>query len=153
MSTTSARLYETDFYGWIQQQTRVLKAGNFASLDLENLIEEIESMGKSHQRALESRLEVLLLHLLKWQFQPGRVTPSWQYTIKEQRKRIADHLRKNPSLKSRVPEAFETAYSYAIMAAAEETGIEESAFPTQCPWSVEQVLEPDFWPALKTVSQ
>jgi len=148
MSTASARLYETDFYGWIQQQANVLRAGSFAALDLDNLIEEIESMGKSHQRALESRLEILLIHLLKWQFQPDRAAPSWKYTIREQRRRIADHLKKNPSLKTRVPEAFETAYSYAIMRVSEETGLEEARFPTQCPWMFEQVLDADFWPSV-----
>jgi len=146
MSTASARLYETDFYGWIQQQTGVLRAGSFASLDLDNLIEEIESMGKSHQRALESRLEILLIHLLKWQFQPNRITPSWKHTIREQRKRIAVHLNKNPSLTARLPEALETAYEFAIMRASEETGINESAFPSQCPWTLEQVMNADFWP-------
>jgi len=147
MGTASARLYETDFYGWLEQQAKVLKAGSFASLDLENLIEEIESMGKSQQRALESRLEILLMHLLKWQFQASRIGPSWKYTIREQRKRIDDHLKKNPSLKARIPEALETAYGYALMGAAEETGIQESSFPTQCPWTFEQVLDPSFWPA------
>jgi len=146
MSTASARLYETDFYGWIQNQAGVLKAGNFASLDLDNLIEEIESMGKSHQRALESRLEILLIHLLKWTFQPERMTPSWKHTIREQRMRIADHLKKNPSLKSRLPEAFSTAYKYAIMGASTQTDIHESTFPAQCPWTFEQATNPDFWP-------
>jgi len=148
MSTISARLYETDFYGWIQHQAGVLKAGNFASLDLDNLIEEIESMGKSHQRALESRLEILLIHLLKWEFQPERMTPGWKRTIREQRMRIADHLKKNPSLKARLPEAFETAYKYAIMGASTETGLDESTFPANCPWTVEQATAPDFWPDL-----
>jgi len=146
MSTTSPRLYETDFYGWIQNQAGVLRAGNFASLDLENLIEEIEDMGKNRQRALESRLEILLMHLLKWQFQPERMTPSWKYTIREQRKRITDHLKKNPSLKPLVPEACTDAYSYAVMSASEETGIDESTFPALCPWTFKQIIDPDFWP-------
>jgi len=134
MSTATASLYETDFYGWIQQQAGVLRAGSFAALDLDNLIEEIESMGKGHQRALESRLEILLIHLLTWQYQPDHITPSWTYTIKEQRRRIADHLRKNPSLQPKIPEAYEEAYSYAIAGAARETGLDEDRFPTQCPW-------------------
>jgi len=146
MSTASARLYETDFYGWIQHQAGVLKAGNFAALDMDNLIEEIESMGKSHQRALESRLEVLLMHLLKLQFQPERKTPSWERTVKEQRRRLADHLLENPSLKPKIPEAQAKAYSYAITGASAETGIEESLFPERCPWTFEQIMNPDFWP-------
>jgi len=146
MSTASPRLYETDFYGWIQNQAGVLRAGNFASLDMDNLIEEIESMGKSHKRALESRLEVLLMHLLKWQYQPKRRTPSWERTIKEQRRRINDHLSENPSLNPKIPEALAKAYSYAIDGASEETAIEESIFPQECPWSFDQLMDPNFWP-------
>jgi len=88
MSTETARLYETDFYGWVQNQAGALRVGNFASLDLDNLIEEIEDMGKSRQRALESRLEILLMHLLKWQFQPEMKGPSWHFTIDEQRAHV-----------------------------------------------------------------
>jgi len=153
MSTVSARLYETDFYGWIQQQAGVLKAGSFASLDLDNLIEEIESMGKSHQRALESRLEILLIHLLKWQYQPTRRTPGWAHTIREQRRRIAGHLKKNPSLAPRIPEVFDEAYDYAVPAASAETGMKETVFPKQCPWSFEQTMDEDFWPQADTLAK
>jgi len=146
MNTASARLYETDFYGWIQNQAGVLRAGNFASLDLDNLIEKIKSMGKSHKRALQSRLEILLIHLLKWQFQPEHRTHRWERAIKEQRRRLADHLLENPSLKPKVPEAQEKAYRYATEGASAETGIAESIFPKQCPWGFEQVIDPDFWP-------
>jgi len=146
MSTPSAQLYETDFYGWAQHQADVLRAGNFASLDLGNLIEEIEDMGKSQQRALESRLEILLMHLLKWQYQPKRRTPSWKYSIREQRLRIRDHLTKNPSLTSKIPEAQVSAYRYALLGASEETGIDESTFPAQCPWTFEEVMDSGFWP-------
>jgi len=146
MGTTSARLYETDFYGWIQNQAGVLRAGSFASLDLDNLIEEIESMGKSHLRALESRIEVLLIHLLKLQFQPERKSPSWEHTINEQRDRLTDHLLENPSLKPKVPEAQTKAYRYAIKGASRETGLPVSTFPPQCPWTFEQIMDPDFWP-------
>jgi len=146
MNPASARLYETDFYGWIQQQAGMLKAGSFASLDLENLIEEIEDMGKNRQRALESRLEILLMHLLKWQFQPKRRGVSWTLTIEEQRDRLADHLAENPSLKPKIPEAQAKAYRYAVKGASRETGIPASTFPEQCPWTVEQVMDETFWP-------
>jgi len=148
MSARTARLYETDFYGWIQQQADSMRSRNLAKLDFDNLIEEIESMGKSQQRALESRLEILLLHLLKWQFQPHRRTPSWKYSIREQRLRIADHLLKNPSLKTKIAEAQASAYRYALLGAAEETGIDESSFPTQCPWTFEQMMDAQFWPEM-----
>jgi len=146
MSTTSAQLYDVDFYGWTQQQANILKTGDFASLDLDNLIDEIESMGKSEQRELESRLEVLLIHLLKWQFQSDFRGRSWQATIKEQRKRIADHLKKNPSLKSHLPEVYKGTYDYAMLGAVKETGMAESTFPILCPWTFNQIMDANFWP-------
>jgi len=146
MNTATARLYETDFYGWIQSQTDAMRAGNLASLDLDHLIEEIESMGKSQQRALESRLEILLMHLLKWQFQPALKGPSWRFTIEEQRARIARLLQKNPSLASHVQDALEEAYDFAVRLAVKDTGMEKTVFPTQCPWTFEQAMHPEFWP-------
>jgi len=146
MSTTSAQLYDADFYGWTQQQANVLKAGDFANLDLDNLIDEIESMGKSEKRELESRLEVLLAHLLKWQFQPDFRGKSWQITIKEQRERIVKHLRENPSLKGALPELFVEIYRYAVLKAVKETGIDESTFPVYCPWTFNQAMDASFWP-------
>jgi len=146
MNTASSRLYETDFYGWIQAQAATLRAGNFSHLDMDNLIEEIESMGKSEQRELESRLETLLVHLLKWQFQPKRRGSSWELTIAEQRRRIIDHLMQNPSLRPKTQESQTRVYRYAIFKAAKETKLYLSNFPKQCPWTFEQVTDPDFWP-------
>jgi len=79
--TASTRLYDTDFYAWIQDQAATLRAGNLAGLDVNNLIEEIESMGRSEKRELRSRLVVLIVHLLKWAYQPLRRGNSWQTTI------------------------------------------------------------------------
>jgi len=149
MSTPSSQLYDVDFYGWTQQQATVLKAGDFASLDLDNLIDEIESMGKSEKRALESRLEVLLAHLLKWQYQPDFRGKSWQLTIKEQRERIVKHLRENPSLKGAVPEIFIEIYRYAVFKAVKETGMDESTFPIECPWTFNQAMDASFWPDIQ----
>jgi len=146
MNTATAQLYETDFYGWIQYQAETLRARNFANLDLDNLIEEIESMGRSEQRELESRLEVLLMHLLKWVFQPGRRGTSWEASIEEQRKRVVDHLRENPSLKSKLPDIYRKVYDYAVLGASKETGLSKSIFPAQCPWTFEQVTDDTFWP-------
>jgi len=146
MSSAAARLYETDFYGWIQNQADTLRARNFSRLDVDNLIEEIEDMGKSEQRELESRLEVLLAHLLKWQFQAGYRGVSWELTIEEQRRRISDHLMKNPSLKSKIQDAYMSSWRYAIILATKETKLPRSTFPEQCPWTFEQATNPDFWP-------
>jgi len=146
MGTASARLYDTDFYGWTQQQADTLRAGNFASLDLDNLIEEIEDMGKRQKQELRSKLTVLLAHLLKWRYQPGFRGSSWQATIKEQRIRITDHMMENPSLQSALPETYEKAYRYAVLAAVKETGMDEAAFPAQCPWTFDQAMDDSFWP-------
>jgi len=146
MSTATATLYETDFYGWTKSQVDALKAGNLQALDVDNLIEEVESMGKSEKRELESRLEVLLMHLLKWQFQPAMKGPSWLFTIDEQRARIARHLRENPSLKSRIDDILEDSYGFAIRLAVKETGLTKSTFPAQCPWTFQQVIDANFWP-------
>jgi len=143
-STTT--LYDTDFYGWIQSQLAALRAGKLGELDLQHLIEEVDSMGKSEKRELESRLELLLTHLLKWQFQPERRGSSWQATIKEQRRRVAKHLRENPSLQSLVADTYAETYSYAVLTAVKETGLTESAFPAHCPWTFAQAMDADFWP-------
>jgi len=143
---STARLYETDFYGWTQSQVSAMRDKDLASLDLDNLIEEVESMGKSEKRELESRLEVLLTHLLKWRYQPNLRGKSWQFTIVEQRKRIDYHLKENPSLKARIPELYENTYAFAVIDAVKETGMEEKVFPAQCPWTFYEVMDGDFWP-------
>nr|VFK60602.1 MAG: protein of unknown function DUF29 [Candidatus Kentron sp. UNK]VFK69883.1 MAG: protein of unknown function DUF29 [Candidatus Kentron sp. UNK] len=142
----SKLLYDTDFYAWTNRQTELLRAGNLAAIDIENIAEEIEDMGKNLKRELESRLKVLFVHLLKWQYQPDYRGNSWLYTIKEQRAELKDHLKDNPSLASKLPEAMERGYRYAINGAAKETGLSENTFPTSCPWSFEQVIGNDFLP-------
>ena len=138
--------YSEDFYGWTQEQARLLREHRINELDLENLLEEIESMGKSEKRELESRLEVLLMHLLKWQYQPNFQGKSWELTIREQRAKSIRHLKENPSLKALLAEIFEYAYEGARMGAARQTGLSLEIFPTSCPWTFEQVTEPAFFP-------
>ncbi|OYQ37962.1 hypothetical protein CHU95_00105 [Niveispirillum lacus] len=142
----SGNLYETDFYAWANEQAALLRAGKLSAADIEHIAEEIESMGKTEKRELISRLKVLLMHLLKWQFQPAGRCVSWQLTIKEQRREVADHLSDNPSLKSRLSETMENAYGVAIIAAARETSISEETFPAECPWSFDQIMDAGFWP-------
>ncbi|MEE2715867.1 MAG: DUF29 domain-containing protein [SAR324 cluster bacterium] len=122
-------LYDTDFYGWTNQQSALLRSGNLAEADLDNLAEEIEDMGKNLRRELESRLKVLFIHLLKWQYQPGYRGNNWRYSIEEQRTELADHLQDNPSLRAKLPEAVERGYKYAVTGAAKETGLPKSTFP------------------------
>lgn len=139
-------LYEADFYAWANQQASLLRAGKLSSADIANIAEEIESMGKSEKRELVSRLTILLLHLLKWQFQPGLRGNSWRYTIRVQRRDLARHLGDNPSLLAQLPGVLADAYASAILLAAGETGLPEATFPTVCPWSYPQVADAEFWP-------
>lgn len=140
----STNLYATDFFAWTQEQAALLKAGKWSEIDMEHLAEEIEDMGKSEKRTLESRLEVLLLHLLKWEYQPAFRGRSWRLTIKEQRIRLAEHLQENPSLKGTLEQCLTKAYRLAVIGAERETGLE--GLPDTCPYPVEKVMEADFFP-------
>ena len=124
----------------------LLRAGRLAEVDIEHVAEEIESMGRAEKRELVSRLKLLLLHLLKWQFQPALRGTSWRLTVKEQRREVADHLSDNPSLKAVLSESIASAYRLACIVASRETGLTEETFPPDCPWSFKQIMADDFWP-------
>ena len=142
-----SRLYDKDFYAWANEQAALLRAGKLAQADIEHIAEEIESMGKTEKRELLSRLRVLILHLLKWRFQPGKRTPSWEATIKTQRHLLVIHINDdNPSLKPLIPEVLPRAYRLEVIDAAGETNMLESAYPKTCPWTFEQLMNEDFWP-------
>src|SRR5689334_13690461 len=98
MSTKNATLYDTDFYAWTAEQAALLRAGRLSEADVENIAEEIESMGRSERRELVNRLTVLFVHLLKWRHQPGLRPRSWALTIEQQRIQLGRHLDHNPSL-------------------------------------------------------
>jgi hypothetical protein len=136
--------YEHDFYAWTQEQSKHLRTGQLQLIDIKHLAEEIDDMGRAERRELESRLEVLLMHLLKWQFQPSRRSRSWQLTIKEQRLRLQKHLKQNPSLKAAIVDVFEDAYQLAVISAEKETGLD--IFPDICPYADQQVLLDGFLP-------
>ena len=142
----SNTLYETDFVCWLGEQARLLRAGQWAELDIENLAEEIESVSRSERRELSSRIEVVLLHLLKWQMQPGLRCSSWTGTINEQRTRIEAVLDDSPSLRPQVAMFVTRAYPYAKRKAVYETRMDDHNFPPECPFSPEQVLDEDFLP-------
>jgi hypothetical protein len=138
--------YETDFYAWANEQAALLRAGKLSEADVANIAEEIESMGRTEKRELINRLGVLLMHLLKWKYQPNLRGRSWLLTIKEQRRKVAQHLGDNPSLRSVRDEAFAEAYGDARLMAARETPMDDDEFPEACPWSFEQAIDGDFWP-------
>jgi hypothetical protein len=139
-------LYNRDFYAWANEQAALLRAGRLADADIENIAEEIETMGRSEKRELINRLTTLLLHLLKWQFQPNLHGNSWRLTIEEQRYRLEDHLKDNPSLKAQLGQAMRDAYRLALVEAQRETGLARSTFPNECPYAFDQAMSPDFWP-------
>ena len=139
-------LYHTDFYRWTQQQAQLIRSGNLEALDLDNILEEIESMGRSERRQLGHRLDVLLMHLLKWHFQPEHRSSSWEGSIKEQRYRITRLLNANPSLKPDIADIMVEAYQAARITAFKETGIDVDSFPEVCPWSFAEIVDNAFWP-------
>lgn len=136
--------YETDFYSWTQQQAQLLRNQQIDQIDWNNLAEEIEDMGRSEKRELGSRLEILIMHLLKWQFQPNLRSRSWTLTIKEQRLRLEKLLKENPSLKSSIEDVKDNAYPLAVISAERETGL--SSFPETCPYDLTEILSPEFFP-------
>lgn len=138
--------YDADFYAWTVEQARLLRAGELSAIDAANIAEEIESMGRGEKRELVNRLTIVLLDLLKWRFQPGFRSPSWNSSIREQRIRLRDHLNDNPSLKAQVGEALDRAYRLAVIGAARETGLRETDFPKASPYRFEKVVDDEFWP-------
>jgi hypothetical protein len=138
--------YDTDFYDWTKQQAALLRSGDLSGADLQNIAEEIESMGKSEKRELRSRLTILLLHMLKWTHQPEKRVPSWEATIRVQRPEITEHLDENPSLKHELDESITRAYKTAREQAAGETGLPRSTFPLDCPWTFDEMINEDHWP-------
>jgi hypothetical protein len=138
--------YEEDFYAWTVEQARLLRGGDLSAIDVSNIAEEIESLGRSDRRELESRLAVLVTHLLKWQKQPSLRSKSWSATIREQRRQIEKLLRESPSLRPFVGNALKDVYRDAREDAAEETGFAETDFPAECPFSLDDVLARDFLP-------
>lgn len=142
----AATIYQQDFLVWLQQQVELLQQGRLAELDMNNLVEELESMGISQHHQLLNRLRVLLMHLLKWQFQPGHRSGSWKGTIVEQRERLWQLLKTSPSLKAQIAEKVTESYHGAIKRAAAETDLPNSTFPKVCPYTLEQILDEDFYP-------
>lgn len=142
----NTELYEQDFFEWTQTTAELLRAGKWYDLDREALAEEVESLGKSDWRELGSRLDVLVMHLLKWRHQPSEHSRSWRSTIRTQRRELRRLLQQNPSLRPLVASVITDGYPDARLEASDETGLSLSIFPVCCPWTPEQVLDADFWP-------
>ena len=140
--------YDEDVLLWSQQQARLLREGRFAELDIEHLADEIEDVGKSEKRELASRCAVLIAHLLKWRFQPSIRSKSWRVTIHVQRERVALALEDTPSLKTvlRQPRWRRDLWLEAISQARKDMRAKAELLPDDPPFSIEDALNPDFWP-------
>jgi hypothetical protein len=141
-------LYEEDFYTWTHQQSEILRQRQFDQLDLSHLIEEITDLGNRHYDQLESRFIQLIAHLLKWQVQHWRRSNSWRATIRVQRTSIDKLLRRNPGLQSRLEEALTESWTEARDLAIAETDLPDDNFPEICPFSLEEIMNHDFFPAI-----
>ena len=145
---TTAYTYEQDFVGWLNTQAELLKTGKVNELDIKNLVEEIEAMGRSEKRELESSMIILVMHLLNWTFQPNYQSRSWANTINEQRRRIGRVIKDSPSLKNSLndTEWFNDIWQSALYQAVSETGLDIKIFPEQPIWTTQQILVDDFFP-------
>jgi uncharacterized protein DUF29 len=148
-------LYEQDFYAWTQATAALIRAGQWYDFDREALAEEVESLGISQQHALESHLRNLVMHLLKWHYQPSmrQTGHSWEVSIINARDEIAILTENSTLLRNTVPELLPRRYPAARRLAAVETGIPLRDFPETCPWTAQQVLDADFWPDAPPESQ
>lgn len=141
-------LYERDFVLWLEEQARLLREGRFDQLDLDNLIDEIEDMGRSNRKAIKNNLVIVLLHLLQHQYQhqPEQRSRSWMASIVAHRQRLRDDLEESPSLRNHAGDVFGRAYADARVRAQVETGRRLRTFPAQPPYTLDQALDPDFLP-------
>lgn len=141
--------YETDFHNWTATQAARLRRLKPASIDWLHIAEELDDMGRSEQRALESHLAVLLVHLLKWKYQPEKRTNSWETSIENARDEIDELLRRSPSLAARLEESQHIAYRRARRTAGTEMGLSrqerEARIPAACEWSLVELRDNDFW--------
>jgi len=136
--------YDRDFYSWSLEQARLVREGRWSAVDRDNVAEEIESLGREQFSKLESAIRVLLVHMLKWDHQPGKRSRSWALSIQEQRIQLDDVIKDNPGLKPRIGEAIERAYRKARLQAARETRLDGETFPGQCPYSWDNIVLREF---------
>ncbi|MFK8185693.1 MAG: DUF29 domain-containing protein [Phormidesmis sp.] len=139
-------LYEADFYAWTQRQSLLLRNQQWSQIDINNIIEEIESLGRQQRQELRNRLAILIGHLLKWEYQAEKRDRSWFATINVQRLDIAELIAENPSLKPYLAEALNKAYKKGVMLAVKETALPSSTFPRTTNYSLETILSEDFYP-------
>jgi len=146
LKASQKSLYETDFVRWVETTAEQSRTQNYSCVDWQNLIEEIEDMSRRERKSLKSNLVVILLHLLKWQYQPASRSGSWRGSIREHRRRVNDDLKDSPSLTPYLQEIVAEYYTNAREQAADETGLPLETFPVNCPYFPEQGLNSEYLP-------
>ncbi len=146
MDTLAKPTYEEDFVLWLEHQAELLRQGRVGELDLENLAEEVDDIGRSQRRAVESELTIILIHLLKYQFQPSKRSRSWLDTLLEHRGRLARDFRVSKSLRFHAETELADLYRLARKRAAVQTRLPLTTFPETSPYTLEQTLNEDFFP-------
>ena len=146
--TANADLYAQDFFQWTQTTAALIRAGKWQEIDPTSVAEEIESLGNEQRHALRSHLRILLLHQLKWAYQPRHHSGSWRSSIGHARAEIEDRLADSPSLRQMLPALLTWAYQRARRLAAIETGLPLVTFPETCPWTLDQLQDQEFLPAV-----
>lgn len=136
-------LYKQDYFLWLEATVRLLQLGKLSQLDVDNLLEELEDMGRSEKRAIYTNLKILLLHLLKYRYQSEKRSNSWTGTIVEHRQRLNRALQESPSLRPYLTEIFSECYRDARELAAAETGLEIEGFPLESPFIIPTILSSD----------
>lgn len=145
-------LYDQDYNLWLEKTIKQLKSSKFSEIDIENLIEELESMGRSDKRALKSLLTRLFEHLLKiayWETEREYNYRGWNGEIQNFRIQIRELLKDSPSLKVYLVEIFEECYQDAKKITIKKTGLESDLFPDKPIANLEQVLDDDWLPTIK----
>jgi hypothetical protein len=140
---------EADYARWCDEQGALLRSGKLDAIDRENLAEEIESLGRSERREIESRLNILLLHLLRWKFQSEKRKSGWKGSILEASRQLRRILAESPSLKNYPAQILREEYEIARLKAADETGLGEDNFPQECPFTMDDIFDETFLPAGK----
>ncbi|MTJ15777.1 MULTISPECIES: DUF29 domain-containing protein [unclassified Dolichospermum] len=150
------QLYERDFNVWRETIIKQIKQQDFNDIDWEHLLLELEDMGKSEKRSFLSNLTILITHLLKLTVQadaPEIMKGSWYSSVTEHRFRVKKDLEENPSFKNYLHEVIFIAYADARKLAIKESknaklGIrkpEETEYPLDFPFTIEQLLDEDFY--------
>ena len=141
-----AKLYDTDFFEWANVKAQLLREGKFDQIDVSHLIEETEDLGKDEFWALEGNIQIVLMHLLQWQFQAVKKTASWQPSLKKDRRAVAKLFRGNPSFLPKLQAVINKEYPAAMENAVFETGLPEQSFPADCPYSSQSVINESWLP-------